>query len=158
VATYTNEDLAALTEPPAFHGDDPSNLVEFISVTPPSVDLSTATFVDWDDDTDFVEITGADQDVALAIIGSIKKDRITGGASADEIDAGDGDDTIIGFTEGDVVDGGSGNDTLVLGVSTTIADNDALSGVEAVTAADAEDGVVLDLGGQAEGFVITGSA
>ena len=101
------------------------------------------------------------QTEGFEIIGSAHDDTITGSTGADDIDAGAGNDTIVGFGAGDVVDGGANYDTLIL-AATSAALNNAANGafvnVEAVSAAGAIAGVVLDLGKQSDGFDIAGSA
>jgi len=100
------------------------------------------------------------QTEAFTITGSGGVDIISGGSAGDTINAGGGNDTINGFVGADDVDGGAGTDTIVLTATSAdlnSATNGRITTIEAVSAATAAAGVVIDLGAQTEGFTITGS-
>ena len=94
------------------------------------------------------------------LIGSGFNDTMTGGANADVINTGAGDDKIYDFIGNDYLNGGDGVDTLYL-TRTSVYLNAALdvqlTNVETVSAATAASGVNIDLSGQSEGFTIIGS-
>lgn len=87
-------------------------------------------------------------------------DTIRGGAGADTINAGAGDDVFVGFIGADSLTGGAGRDTIVLAATSddlNMANARQITGIEAVSAAGAAAGARIALGGQTEGFAITGS-
>jgi len=58
------------------------------------------------------------KDNGVVLIGGDGKDKLVGGAHADELRGGEGDDTIVMYSlddEGDTIYGGAGNDTFILG-------------------------------------------
>jgi Ca2+-binding RTX toxin-like protein len=110
-----------------------------------------------------VLVSLVNQSEGFTIIGSDFADTITGTAAPNIIGARDGDDIINGFTLGDEVDGGNGNDTLMLKVfadaeAVNNAADDDISSVDAISAAGMSGGMILDLGDQSDGFRITGTA
>jgi Hemolysin-type calcium-binding repeat (2 copies). len=110
-----------------------------------------------------VALNLANQSETFTITGSDFADTITGTAGADTIDAGGGDDTINTFNTGDIIEGGGGNDTLFLKTLASVAalnaaDDDAISGIEAVTVGSVGRGVTIDLHNQDEGFRITATS
>jgi Ca2+-binding RTX toxin-like protein len=97
----------------------------------------------------------APQSEVLNITGSVYADTITGGGN---------NDTINGFEGADIINGSGGVNTLNL--TATSIDLNTISGIlsdarivniQAVTAANATAGVLLNLASQSEGFAITGS-
>ncbi|MBN9022004.1 MAG: hypothetical protein J0H08_07905, partial [Rhizobiales bacterium] len=84
MATYTNVQLDGVTNP-AFDGGDPTNAVTFTGDPPNGVDISNATFTNWDSETDFVVIDGGSQVASLDITGSSESDHITGGDDTDTL-------------------------------------------------------------------------
>ena len=104
MADFTNENLPPN---PVFDGNDPP-VITIVSDSP-AVDLTTATFQNWDSSTNVVTIDGSSQSASLSITGSSENDVITGGSGDDTIAAGAGDDTI-NYTIGDgtdSIDGGA---------------------------------------------------
>ncbi len=104
------------------------------------------------------------QTEAFTLLGGGGADTLTGGSDADSINGGAGIDTINGFVGADTVNGGDGADTIVL-TATSDAINAATNGqivnVEAVSAATATAGVLINLALQTtatEGFSITGGS
>lgn len=101
-------------------------------------------------------VAGAGADT---VFGHAGNDTIDGGAGADSLSGGDGDDTFIGFVDADTIDGGAGTDTLVL-TNTSLALNAAadaaITGLEVISAANAIEGVVIDLHLQSDGFTVVG--
>src|SRR5262249_11871553 len=78
--------------------------------------------------TGTVTLAGAFENV----IGTRFNDTITGNSLDNNLQGGDGDDTIVSTTGGsDQVDGGNGNDTFVLDSSATITVTD-ISGTDTV--------------------------
>jgi Ca2+-binding RTX toxin-like protein len=86
---------------------------------------------------------------------------VTGGAVANIITTGKGADSIVGFVGNDQIDGGNGSDTVVLAATSTdlnaALDTDIVN-VEVVSAETAGSGVTIDLANQSDGFHIIGSA
>ena len=85
---------------------------------------------------------------------------ITGGNYSDTLIGGAGDDTFYGFVGSDNIDGGNGFDTLILkatSVNLNGATDTQLTGLEAISAADAPSGVIISLLNQSEAYSLTGS-
>ena len=102
-------------------------------------------------------VAGAGADT---VFGHAGNDTINGGAGADSLSGGEGDDTFIGFADADTIDGGSDTDTLVLtntSLTLNAAADAAVTGLEVISAANATEGVTIDLHLQSEGFTIVGS-
>ena len=113
------------------------------------------------DATTGVTINLAAQTEAFSITGGVGADTITGGSAADNISAGAGDDTVNGFVGADTINGGDGVDTIVLtatslDLNTAGATDTRLAGVEAINASTNTTGVIITMGGQTEGFSLTG--
>ena len=85
----------------------------------------------------------------------------TGSAFADTFTGTGAADTIVGVVGADTINGGGGTDTIRLSATSAALNamtNAALTNVEAINAATAAAGVVVNLGLQTEGFAVTGSA
>ncbi|UGX94085.1 Ig-like domain-containing protein [Bradyrhizobium barranii subsp. barranii] len=98
---------------------------------------------------------------ATATFGLGGNDTIAGTSAANNIAGGAGNDSITGFVGADTVNGGVGTDSIVLSATSTdlnAATNAQIVNVEAINAASAAAGVVIDLHSQSEGFTVTGSA
>ncbi|WP_420466996.1 Ig-like domain-containing protein [Panacagrimonas sp.] len=106
-----------------------------------------------------------------ALYGFLENDRLTGGDQDDYIDAGSdggaaadilvgglGDDTFSGVGSNDNIDGGEGNDTVVVTTSQQTYFPSTLSGVENVVAAPGSANISIDLGLQNEDFTVLGNA
>ena len=110
--------------------------------------------------------TSAGQSIAVAAGATVTfglggNDTITGTSIADAIAGGAGNDLIIGFVGADTVNGGAGTDSIVLSATSgdlNTATDAQIVNVEAINAASAAIGVVIDLHSQSEGFTVTGSA
>ena len=149
--------------------------------TTPSTNSSAPTSVDGGDGTDTIAVTttwldlnsasdaqivnveavsaeGAGSGVTIDLSGQSEGFSITGSAFADHITGTSSDDTINNFIGADNVDGGDGTDTLALTADLNGAGDTQIRNIETVSAAGAPAGVTIDLGGQLEGFAITGSA
>jgi Ca2+-binding RTX toxin-like protein len=75
-----------------------------------AIDMSTWTFMLWDEAEDYVDVIGSTANDT--IIGSSKADGLNGMAGDDAIYGGDGDDGITGGDGNDNLDGGAGHDLL----------------------------------------------
>ena len=85
----------------------------------------------------------------------------TGSAFADTFTGTGAADTIVDVIGADTINGGAGTDTIRLSATSAALNamtNAALTNVEAINAATAAAGVVVNLGLQTEGFAVTGSA
>ncbi len=101
VLQFNGEQLAALTGLEANTHTGGTNRLAINMNVATTLNLSGVTVTGLDQPADGIDIIGdADNE---AIIGSVLKDNINGG---------DGDDTIEGFAEADVLDGGTGSNTL----------------------------------------------
>ena len=139
-----------------------------IVLTATSTDLNTATNTQIVN-VEVVSAAGAatgviinlhNQTENLTIIGSGNNDTITGNTGNNTINAGGGDDTIVGFVGTDRIDGEGGTDMIVLTATSAAlnsANNRSIVNIEAVSAASAGSGVIIDVSNQNEGFMITGS-
>ena len=138
-----------------------------ISLTATSADLNSATnariagieVVSAAGAAAGVTIDLSAQTEGFTVTGSDFGDTITGGSGVDTINAGLGSDTINGFAGADSVDGGDGFDTIALTATSTDLNNasDAqIVNVEAISAASATAGVIIDVSNQSD-FIITGS-
>jgi Ca2+-binding RTX toxin-like protein len=101
------------------------------------------------------------QSDGFTVTGTNHADTIRGSTGADTLNTGSGNDVILDFVGMDRLNGGSGTDTLQ--ITATSADlnnatNAQISSIEAVSAANAAQGVVINLSNQSEGFALTGSA
>ena len=141
-----------------------------------TVDLSGWTFASWKPqaaDNDRIVIDGSavvSAGKAQSLTGTSQWDIITGGAGNDTLSGlagndtvygGAGNDTIVGFVGADTVDGGANTDTMKLAATSTDLNaprTARLVNVEAVSAALAAAGVIIDLHLQSDGFPITGSS
>jgi Ca2+-binding RTX toxin-like protein len=85
---------------------------------------------------------------------------ITGSSYADVLTGGSGNDAFVGFVGADTINGGPGYDTIKLTATSpdlNSASDAQIVNVEAISAATAATGVIIDLHNQTEGFRITGS-
>ncbi|MCK1711255.1 MULTISPECIES: FG-GAP-like repeat-containing protein [unclassified Bradyrhizobium] len=129
-----------------------------LSATSP--DLNTATNAQITN-VEAVSAASATQSVTIDLHNQTEGVTITASAFADLITGAAGSDSIIGFVGADTVDGGAGTDNIVLSATSTdlnIATDAQIVNVEAINAASAAAGAVVDLHSQSEGFTITGGA
>ena len=99
-----------------------------------------------------VTVSLANQTEGFIFTGSAFADTFTGTGAAD---------TIVDVIGADTINGGAGTDTIRLSATSAALNamtNAALTNVEAINAATAAAGVVVNLGLQTEGFAVTGSA
>ena len=128
-----------------------------IAVTTTWLDLNSASDAQIVN-VEAVSAAGAGSGVTIDLSAQSEGFTITGSAFADHITGTSSDDTINNFVGADNVDGGDGTDTLALTADLNGAGDTQIRNIETVSAAGASAGVTIDLGGQLEGFTITGSA
>ena len=131
-----------------------------IALTATSADLNSATDARITT-IEAVSAAGAAAGVTINLSAQTEAFTITGSAFADTLTGGSAGDTFAGFVGADAIDGGAGTDTISLAATSTdlnSATDARITNVEAVSAASAAAGVIIDLSTQAEGFTITGSA
>lgn len=108
-----------------------------------------------------IDASTAAAGVTVSLANQTEGFTFTGSAFADTFTGGSGNDTIVGVVGADTINGGAGTDTIRLTATSAALNamlNAALTNVEAIDASTAAAGVVVNVGLQAEGFAITGSA